>query len=89
MKPPGDAPFTVHTVFLQRKKAYASCRFPGLFVSFPFWPGQRVPQVKLVDRTFNCHPARALALVEWLQDLPDDCPTNFHFEIEAGTLSES
>lgn len=50
------------------------------------WKGVR--QIKLVDRTFNCHEKRAHAILQWIAELPEDCPTNFHFEIEANLLSD-
>ncbi len=44
-----------------------------------------VSQVKFVDRSFNCHPPRALELMRFLADLPGE--TNFHFEIVADILT--
>jgi radical SAM superfamily enzyme YgiQ (UPF0313 family) len=44
-----------------------------------------VPQIKFVDRSFNCHPKRALELMRFLAELPGE--TNFHFEIVADALS--
>lgn len=49
---------------------------------------RKVPQVKFVDRTFNCHPGRAAKILQWIQQLPSDSITNFHFEVEADLLSE-
>lgn len=46
-----------------------------------------VPQVKLVDRTFNCAPGRALAIWRFLHQ-HDNGITNFHFEL-AGDLLDS
>lgn len=42
-----------------------------------------VPQVKLVDRTFNCDPARAREIFKFIIDMGGK--TNFHFEM-AGDL---
>ena len=50
---------------------------------------QGVPQIKFVDRTFNCHPSRAAAILQWILALPDTSKTNFHFEIEADLLADS
>ncbi|MBO6158747.1 MAG: DUF4080 domain-containing protein [Firmicutes bacterium] len=47
----------------------------------------KVKTIKFVDRTFNCHPKRAEAILDWIFRLPEDCDTTFHFEIEAGILS--
>lgn len=45
-----------------------------------------VPIVKLIDRTFNAHPARAKEIVRFLNELGG--PTRFHFEIGADLLDE-
>ncbi|MGE5544098.1 MAG: DUF4080 domain-containing protein, partial [Bacillota bacterium] len=44
-----------------------------------------VSQIKFVDRSFNCHPNRALEIMRFLADLPGE--TNFHFEIVADALT--
>ena len=49
---------------------------------------RRVPQIKFVDRTFNCHPSRAAKILQWIRQLPPDSCTNFHFEVEADLLSD-
>lgn len=46
----------------------------------------KVPQVKFVDRTFNCSPARAEELWQWILE-HDNGITNFHFEIAADLLT--
>lgn len=48
----------------------------------------KVPQVKFVDRTFNCSPGRAEELWEWILE-HDNGITNFHFEIAADLLTEA
>ena len=48
---------------------------------------KRVPQVKLVDRTFNCDINRALAIWRFIAE-NDNGITNFHFEM-AGDLLNS
>ena len=45
-----------------------------------------VPIVKLIDRTFNAHPARAKEIVCYMISLGG--PTRFHFEIGADLLDE-
>ena len=52
-----------------------------------FFLDKRVPQVKLVDRTFNCNHHHALEIWRYLLE-HDNGVTNFHFEIEADILSE-
>ena len=47
----------------------------------------KVPQVKFVDRTFNCNPKRTVELLNWIQD-HDNGVTNFHFEIAADITTE-
>lgn len=46
-----------------------------------------VPQVKFVDRTFNCNHAHAAELWRFIRD-HDNGVTNFHFEIAADLLNE-
>ncbi len=46
-----------------------------------------VPQVKFVDRTFNCRKEHAMELWRFLRD-HDNGKTNFHFEIAADLLDE-
>jgi len=46
-----------------------------------------VPQVKFVDRTFNCDGRRAREIWRFIQD-HDNGKTNFHFEIAGDLLGE-
>ena len=48
---------------------------------------RRVPQVKFVDRTFNCDAGRAAEIWRFLAK-KDNGVTNFHFEIAADLLDE-
>ncbi len=52
-----------------------------------FFIDQKVPQVKFVDRTFNCNKAHAMAIWRYIQ-AHDQGVTNFHFEIGADLLDE-
>lgn len=52
-----------------------------------FFIGQEVPQVKFVDRTFNCNHEHAMAVWEFIRE-HDNGITNFHFEISADLLTE-
>lgn len=47
----------------------------------------KVPQVKFVDRTFNCSRDHALAIWRFIKE-NDNKVTNFHFEISADILGE-
>ena len=52
-----------------------------------FFLDRRVPQVKFVDRTFNCRPEHAKAVWRYLAE-HDNGVTNFHFEVAADLLDE-
>ncbi len=47
---------------------------------------QKVPQVKFVDRTFNCDKRHAMEIWNYLKE-HDNGITNFHFEITASLLN--
>lgn len=52
-----------------------------------FFIDQKVPQVKFVDRTFNCNHEHAFAVWKYIIE-HDNGVTNFHFEVSADLLSE-
>ena len=52
-----------------------------------FFIDQEVPQVKFVDRTFNCNHKRTLEIWNYLIE-NDKGVTNFHFEVAADLLNE-
>ncbi len=52
-----------------------------------FFLEKRVPQVKFVDRTFNCNHEHAMEIWSFIND-NDNGVTNFHFEISADILLE-
>lgn len=52
-----------------------------------FFLEARVPQVKFVDRTFNCSREHAVAVWTYIRD-HDNGVTNFHFEIAADLLTD-
>lgn len=52
-----------------------------------FFLEHKVPQVKFVDRTFNCRKDHALAIWRFLAE-NDNGITNFHFEISSDLLDE-
>ena len=47
----------------------------------------KVPQVKFVDRTFNCKKSHAMAIWQYIR-VHDNGVTNFHFEIAADLLDK-
>ena len=52
-----------------------------------FFLDHKVPQVKFVDRTFNCKHDHAMAIWKYIVE-HDNGVTNFHFEIAADLLRE-
>ena len=52
-----------------------------------FFLDKKVPQVKFVDRTFNCKKEHALEIWKYIKE-HDNGVTNFHFEIAADLLTE-
>lgn len=52
-----------------------------------FFLNHKVPQVKFVDRTFNCNHKHAIEIWRYIME-HDNGITNFHFEIAADSLNE-
>ena len=52
-----------------------------------FFLDHRIPQVKFVDRTFNCNQKHAMAVWSYIYE-HDNGVTNFHFEVAADILTE-
>ncbi len=52
-----------------------------------FFLDQKVPQVKFIDRTFNCDHQHAKAIWQYILE-HDNGITNFHFEVAADILDE-
>lgn len=52
-----------------------------------FFLDHQVPQVKFVDRTFNCKKEHAMEIWKYIKEY-DNGITNFHFEIAADLLTE-
>lgn len=52
-----------------------------------FFMDHRVPQVKFVDRTFNCSAEHTMAIWKYIYE-HDNGITNFHFELAADLLTE-
>lgn len=53
-----------------------------------FFIDQKVPQIKFVDRTFNCHHEHAMEIWKYIKE-HDNGVTNFHFEVSADLLNEA
>ena len=47
----------------------------------------KVPQVKFVDRTFNCNHEHTMAIWKYIYE-HDNGVTNFHFELSADLLTD-
>ena len=65
-------------------------RFRSLTKVLPelqFFLEAKVPQVKFIDRTFNCDHKRCLTIWRYLKE-NDNGITNFHFEISADLLND-
>ena len=58
-----------------------------VFWELDFFLDKKVPQVKFVDRTFNCRKEHALPILRHIL-AHDNGETNFHFEIAADLLDE-
>lgn len=52
-----------------------------------FFLDNRVPQVKLIDRTFNCNRRHAMEIWQYIKE-NDNGVTNFHFEVAADILDD-
>lgn len=67
-----------------------SVRFRSLelvYKELEFFLERKVPQVKFIDRTFNCKKSHSMAIWKYILE-HDNGVTNFHFEITADLLDE-
>lgn len=53
-----------------------------------FFIEKKVPQVKFVDRTFNCDHKHAMEIWQFIKE-KDNGITNFHFEVSADLINEA
>ena len=60
---------------------------PLVYRELQFFIDAKVPQVKFVDRTFNCRHEHAMGIWNYIKE-HDNGITNFHFEISADLLRE-
>ena len=58
-----------------------------VFNELQFFLDYKVPQVKFVDRTFNCKHDHAMAIWKYIHE-HDNGITNFHFEVAADLLND-
>ncbi len=58
-----------------------------VYKELQFFIDAKVPQVKFVDRTFNCQHEHAMGIWKYIKE-HDNGITNFHFEISADLLRE-
>lgn len=58
-----------------------------VYSDLDFFLSHNIPQVKLVDRTFNCNKKHAMAIWKYLKE-HDNATTNFHFEITADLVED-
>lgn len=68
-----------------------SLRFRGLELvkkELQFFIDQKVPQIKFVDRTFNCNHKHAMEIWRFIKE-KDNGITNFHFEISADLINDA
>ena len=52
-----------------------------------FFLEKKIPQIKLIDRTFNINPKRTLELLNFIKE-NDNGITNFHFEVAGELLTK-
>lgn len=60
---------------------------PLVYRELQFFIDAKVPQVKFVDRTFNCRHEHAMGIWNYIKE-HDNGITNFHFEISADLFRE-
>ena len=58
-----------------------------VFNELQFFLDHKVPQVKFVDRTFNCKHDHAMAIWKYIHEHDNEI-TNFHFEVAADLLND-
>ncbi len=70
---------------VDKKERFRS--LPLVYKELQFFIDAKVPQVKFVDRTFNCQHEHAMGIWKYIKE-HDNGITNFHFEISADLLRE-
>lgn len=80
-------PFSCSYCLSSIDKTMDFCSVERVCSDLDFFIEKKVPQVKFVDRTFNCNKEHALPILEYILQ-HDNGITNFHFEIAADLLDE-
>ena len=80
-------PFSCSYCLSSIDKAVRFRSLDKVFGELTFFMEHKVPQVKFVDRTFNCNKKHARAIWRFLQE-NDNGITNFHFEVSADLIEE-
>ncbi len=80
-------PFSCSYCLSSIEREVRSKSLPKIFAELDFFLENRVPQVKFVDRTFNCNHHRAYEIWRYI-GAHDNGMTNFHFEIGGDLLRE-
>ena len=88
MNQAGAVHFHVVIVYLRSINACASEIFHLVEKrNYRFFLDHKVPQVKFVDRTFNCRHDHAMEIWRYIKE-HDNGITNFHFEVAADVLKD-
>ena len=80
-------PFSCAYCVSAREQGLRLKSFPVVEKQLQFFLDHRVPQVKFLDRSFNCGQERTLAIWSYLKE-HDNGITNFHFELEPQLLTD-
>ncbi len=80
-------PFSCQYCLSSVEKGVRFLSLERVFRDLTFFLENKVKQVKLVDRTFNCNVKRTFEIWDFLIQ-HDNGVTNFHFEISADLLNE-
>ena len=79
-------PFSCAYCVSAREQGLRLKSLPVVERQLQFFLDHRVPQVKFLDRSFNCRQDRTLAIWSYLKE-HDNGITNFHFELEPQLLT--
>lgn len=80
-------PFSCAYCVSAREQGLRLKSLPVVEKQLQFFLDHRVPQVKFLDRSFNCGQERTLAIWSYLKE-QDNGITNFHFELEPQLLTD-
>ena len=81
-------PFSCAYCVSAREQGLRLKSLPVVEKQLQFFLDHKVPQVKFLDRSFNCGQERTLAIWSYLKE-HDNGITNFHFELEPHLLTKS